>query len=38
MAVDATNPDAWRDSEIVVPRGTVHVLRRDGEIEIVLLK
>jgi glycogen debranching enzyme len=27
MAVDATNPDAWRDSEIVVPRGTVHFFR-----------
>jgi glycogen debranching enzyme len=27
MAVDATNPDAWRDGEIVVPRGTVHVFR-----------
>src|SRR5438874_19441 len=27
MAVDATNPDVWRDSEIVVPRGTVHVFR-----------
>jgi len=27
MAVDATNPDAWRDSEIVIPRGTVHVFR-----------
>jgi glycogen debranching enzyme len=27
MAVDATNPDAWRDSEIVIPRGTVHFFR-----------
>src|SRR5437660_904110 len=27
MAVDATNPDAWRDSEIVIPRGTMHVFR-----------
>src|SRR5213082_2752266 len=27
LAVDATNPDAWRDSEIVIPRGTVHVFR-----------
>jgi glycogen debranching enzyme len=27
MAVDATNPDTWRDSEIVIPRGTVHVFR-----------
>ena len=27
MAVDATNPDAWRNSEIVIPRGTVHVFR-----------
>ena len=27
MAVDGTNPDAWRDSEIVIPRGTVHVFR-----------
>jgi glycogen debranching enzyme len=27
MAVDATNPDAWRDGEIVVPRGTLHVFR-----------
>jgi glycogen debranching enzyme len=27
MAVDATNPDTWRDSEIVVPRGTLHVFR-----------
>ena len=27
MAVDATNPDAWRDGEIIVPRGTVHVFR-----------
>jgi glycogen debranching enzyme len=27
MAVDATNPDGWRDSEIVIPRGTVHVFR-----------
>ena len=27
MAVDATNPDAWRNSELVVPRGTVHVFR-----------
>src|SRR5205809_2946668 len=27
MAVDATNPDAWRDGEIVIPRGTVHVFR-----------
>jgi glycogen debranching enzyme len=27
MAVDATNADVWRDSEIVVPRGTIHVYR-----------
>ena len=27
MAVDSTNPDAWRDGEIVVPRGTLHVFR-----------
>ncbi|PYL22827.1 MAG: amylo-alpha-1,6-glucosidase [Verrucomicrobia bacterium] len=27
MAVDATNPDARRDGEIVVPRGTLHVFR-----------
>ena len=27
MAVDATNPDAWRDGEIVIPRGTLHVFR-----------
>src|SRR5438046_9539599 len=27
MAVDATNPDVWRDSETVVPRGTVHIFR-----------
>ena len=27
MAVDGTNPDVWRDSEIVIPRGTVHVFR-----------
>jgi len=27
MAVDATNPDTWRDSEIAIPRGTVHVFR-----------
>ncbi|HEX4653016.1 MAG TPA: amylo-alpha-1,6-glucosidase [Candidatus Udaeobacter sp.] len=27
MAVDATNPDTWRDSEIVIPRGTVHFFR-----------
>ncbi len=27
MAVDATNTDVWRDSEIVVPRGTIHVYR-----------
>jgi glycogen debranching enzyme len=27
MAVDATNPDAWRDSEVVIPRGTLHVFR-----------
>ena len=27
MAVDATNPDAWRDGEIVIPRGTVHLFR-----------
>src|SRR5256886_9415401 len=27
MAVDATNPDSWRNSEIVIPRGTVHVFR-----------
>jgi glycogen debranching enzyme len=27
LAVDATNPDVWRDSETVVPRGTIHVFR-----------
>src|SRR5881397_656443 len=27
MAVDATTPDTWQDSEIVIPRGTVHVFR-----------
>jgi glycogen debranching enzyme len=27
MAIDATNPDVWRDSEVVVPRGTIHVYR-----------
>src|SRR4051794_23356757 len=27
LAVDATNPDVWRDDEIVVPRGTIHVFR-----------
>jgi glycogen debranching enzyme len=27
LAVDATNPDVWRDSEIIVPRGTIHVYR-----------
>ena len=27
LAVDATNPDVWRDSEIVVPRGTIHLYR-----------
>jgi len=27
MAIDATNPDAWRDSEIVIPRGTMHFFR-----------
>src|SRR5437867_9683196 len=27
MAVDATNPDVWRDSEIAIPRGPVHVFR-----------
>src|SRR5438094_3583458 len=27
LAVDATNPDVWRDSEIVVPRGTIHIYR-----------
>jgi glycogen debranching enzyme len=27
MAVDATNPDTWRDSEIVISRGTVHFFR-----------
>ena len=27
MAVDATNPDAWRNGELVIPRGTVHVFR-----------
>src|SRR6266567_6156432 len=27
LAVDATNPDAWRDSEIMIPRGTLHVFR-----------
>src|SRR5438094_9065432 len=27
MAVDATNPDSWRDGELVIPRGTLHVFR-----------
>src|SRR5439155_1090551 len=27
MAVDATNPDSWRDGEIVITRGTLHVFR-----------
>ncbi len=27
MAIDATNADAWRDSEIVIPRGTMHFFR-----------
>jgi glycogen debranching enzyme len=27
MAIDATNPDVWRDSEIVIPRGTIHLYR-----------
>src|SRR3954454_16789896 len=27
LAVDATNADVWRDDEIVVPRGTIHVFR-----------
>src|SRR5213595_4233184 len=27
LAVDSTNPDVWRDSEIVVPRGTIHIYR-----------
>src|SRR6266536_252805 len=27
MAVDATNPDSWRNGEIVIPRGTLHVFR-----------
>jgi glycogen debranching enzyme len=27
MAVDAMNPDTWRDGELVIPRGTVHVFR-----------
>jgi glycogen debranching enzyme len=27
LAVDATNPDVWPDSETVVPRGTIHVFR-----------
>src|SRR5213595_1036493 len=27
LAVDATNPDVWRNSEIVIPRGTLHVFR-----------
>ncbi|HEX4697637.1 MAG TPA: amylo-alpha-1,6-glucosidase [Candidatus Udaeobacter sp.] len=27
MAVDATNSDTWRDSEIIIPRGTVHFFR-----------
>src|SRR6266436_3185316 len=27
MAVDATNPDAWRNGEIVIPQGTLHVFR-----------
>src|SRR5437763_11757219 len=27
IAVDATNPDVWRDGEIVIPRGTVHIFR-----------
>src|SRR5436305_10843867 len=25
MALDATNPDSWRNGEIVIPRGTLHV-------------
>jgi glycogen debranching enzyme len=27
LAVDATNPDFWRDSEITIPRGTIHIYR-----------
>src|SRR6266566_5076785 len=27
VAVASTNPDAWRDSEIMIPRGTLHVFR-----------
>ncbi|MBX6324913.1 MAG: amylo-alpha-1,6-glucosidase [Chthoniobacterales bacterium] len=27
MAVDATNSDVWRDGELTVPRGTVHIFR-----------
>jgi glycogen debranching enzyme len=27
FAIDATNPDVWRDTEIIVPRGTIHLYR-----------
>jgi glycogen debranching enzyme len=27
LAVDATNPDVWRNGEMVVSRGTVHIFR-----------
>jgi glycogen debranching enzyme len=27
LAVDATNPDMWRNGELVVPRGSVHIFR-----------
>lgn len=27
MVVDATNPDLWRDGDVIVPRGTVHLFR-----------
>src|SRR5215471_10834789 len=27
LAVDATNPDVWRNGEIAIPRGTVHIFR-----------
>jgi glycogen debranching enzyme len=27
LAVDATNPDTWRDGEVTIPRGTLHVFR-----------
>jgi glycogen debranching enzyme len=27
LAVDMMNPDIWRDGEVVIPRGTVHLFR-----------